>query len=84
MISIISDPYSSLVSINSFKENKLILRNIRNMINHHGSIDIFWTKAYVENPTNEGADALAKIATKMDYVDIDLHLTNKYIKKDKK
>lgn len=71
---IISHSLSALQAIASMKENRSYIVNLRNKINYL-NIELYWTKAHVDDAGNEEADIMAKNATTRVDINVKFHKT---------
>lgn len=71
---------SALQTLISLNEERKYVLNIRDKI-RKSNIKIYWTKVHVNNPGNDRADELAKLATSKCIIDVFFHPNKIQIKK---
>ncbi|GBL74620.1 Putative protein in type-1 retrotransposable element R1DM [Araneus ventricosus] len=84
-VDIISDSRSALMALNSLRERRNFINEIkRKVIAHQGIINFKWVRAHRGTAGNERADVLAKTACEKEIVDVFFDTTKAEIKFDSK
>ncbi|GBN08405.1 hypothetical protein AVEN_84232-1 [Araneus ventricosus] len=84
-VNLISDSRSALMALDSLKEKRVIINEIKKKINaYKGKINLKWVRAHKGTTGNERADCLGKTACEKQTIDVYFHVTKSEIKLDGK